>query len=55
MSMPSVEKMKGSQSMNVMCTGGSEPLSGECEKTEASRRMKNERENWVGVSRCREV
>ncbi|CAG8981328.1 hypothetical protein HYALB_00005128 [Hymenoscyphus albidus] len=52
-SIPSAEKIRGSQSMKRMWIGGSEPLSGECEKTEASRRMKNARENWVeGVSRA---
>ncbi|CAG8953449.1 hypothetical protein HYFRA_00010199 [Hymenoscyphus fraxineus] len=52
-SIPSAEKIRGSQSMKRMWIGGSEPLSGECEKTEASRRMKNARENWgEGVSRA---
>jgi hypothetical protein len=45
MSIPREEKIRGSQSMKVMWTGGSLPLRGDLEKTEASRRMKNAREN----------
>jgi len=39
--------MKGSQSMKVMWIGGSEPLSGDLEKTAASRRTKNASENYT--------
>ena len=46
MSIPSAENMRGSQSMNVMCTSGSEPLRLEWEKTEASRRTKKASENF---------
>jgi hypothetical protein len=37
--------MSGSQSIKVMWIGGSLPFSAECENTEASRRVKNDREN----------
>jgi hypothetical protein len=43
--MPREEKMSGSQSMKEMWMGGSEPLSGEWEKTAASRRRKKDSEN----------
>lgn len=43
MSMPRDEKIRGSQSMNVMWM--MEPFFAECDQTAASRRMKKEREN----------
>lgn len=43
-SMPSAEKMRGSQSMKLMWM--SEPFL-LCDQTEASRRTKKERENWA--------
>jgi hypothetical protein len=50
MSMPKEENVRGSQSIKVMWIGGSLPLSGEWENTEASRRVKNARENCVRKS-----
>lgn len=54
--------MRGSQSMKRMWMGGSEPLRGEWEKTEASRRTKKARENygdgWVSIGNfgdCRDM
>jgi hypothetical protein len=46
MSIPREEKMSGSQSMKAMWMGGSEPFRRDLEKTAASRRMKNDRENY---------
>jgi hypothetical protein len=46
-SMPSEEKMRGSQSMNVMWIGGSEPFFAECDHTAASTITKKARENYI--------
>jgi hypothetical protein len=53
MSMPSEEKMRGSQSMKLMCTGGSLPFFAECDHTAASTIMKKARENCNTLSLAR--
>jgi len=53
MSMPSEEKMRGSQSMKLMCTGGSLPFFAECDHTAASTIMKKARENCYTISLAR--
>jgi hypothetical protein len=45
-SIPRDENISGSQSMNVIWIGGSEPLSADRDQRAASRRMKKERENY---------